>query len=258
MSWLAEMSGLYDPRVMIRGSGRPVILVPGMNGTADLFYRQVPLLERSYRVVTYSLRDDAESLDRLAADLANLIDLAAPAERQAIVVGESFGGAVALTTALRHPDRIAALIILNSFPHFGPQARLGMAIAALKIMPWGAMSLVRHLTAFRLHSPHTHRSEVRQFIARTVHATREGYINRLTLLKQFDVRQQLHDIQCPVLFLAAENDHLVPAVEQARYMAARVPASVMRILEGHGHICLIAPDIDLRAILDGWLGPPSP
>lgn len=253
MSWLAEMSIDYVPRLTIRGGGRSVILVPGMNGTADLFYRQVPLLERSYRVATYSLRDDAESLDVLAADLASVVDAVAPLERQAIVVGESFGGAVALTTALRHPDRIAALIILNSFPHFGPQARLRMAIAGLKIMPWGAMSFVRHLTAFRLHSPHTHRHEVRQFIARTVHATREGYLNRLTLLKQFDIRPQLADIRCPVLFLAAENDHLVPAVEQARYMSARVPGSVMRILEGHGHICLIAPDIDLGAILDEWL-----
>jgi len=247
----------YDPRLTIRGVGRPVILVPGMNGTADLFYRQVPLLERSYRVATYCLRDDAQSLETLAADLSNLVDVVSPAERRAIVVGESFGGAVALTTALRHPDRIAALIILNSFPYFGPQARLGMAIAGLKIMPWGAMSMVRHLTAFRLHSPHTHRNEIRQFIARTVHATREGYINRLILLKQFDVRHRLKDIRCPVLFLAAENDHLVPSVEQARYMADRVPGSVMRILEGHGHICLIAPDIDLGAILDAWLETPS-
>ena len=69
ISWLAEMPGKHDPRLTIRGNGRPVILVPGMNGTADLFYRQVPLLEQAYRVATYSLRDDAESLDALAADL---------------------------------------------------------------------------------------------------------------------------------------------------------------------------------------------
>jgi pimeloyl-ACP methyl ester carboxylesterase len=56
------------------------------------------------------------------------------------------------------------------------------------------------------------------------------------------------------LFLAAERDHLVPAVEQARCMAERVPASVFRILEGHGHICLIAPDIDLAQILHEWRG----
>lgn len=251
------MDSEYEPRLTIRGDGHPVILVPGMNGTPELFYRQVPLLERSYRVATYALRDDADSIDTLAADLAGVVERIAPSTRRATIVGESFGGAVALTTALRHPDRVEALIILNSFPRFAPQIRLRMAVAGLKILPWGAMSVVRHLTAFRLHSGHTDQAEIRQFIALTKHATREGYINRLTLLKQFDVRDRLGDIQCPVLFLAAENDHLVPAVEQARYMADRVPGAVIRILEGHGHICLIAPDIDLAAILDAWRGPSS-
>jgi pimeloyl-ACP methyl ester carboxylesterase len=54
------------------------------------------------------------------------------------------------------------------------------------------------------------------------------------------------------LFLASEHDHLVPAVAQARLMADRVPSSVMRILKGHGHICLIAPDLDLAQILHDW------
>ena len=88
----------YDPRVSIRGEGRAVVLVPGMNGTGELFYRQVPRLERSYRVATYTLREDAESLDLLAADLSHVVDVVAPIERRAIVVGESFGGAVALTS----------------------------------------------------------------------------------------------------------------------------------------------------------------
>ena len=35
-------------------------------------------------------------------------------------------------------------------------------------------------------------------------------------------------------------------------MAASTPRSVVRVLEGHGHICLIAPDIDLEQILNEW------
>jgi hypothetical protein len=35
-------------------------------------------------------------------------------------------------------------------------------------------------------------------------------------------------------------------------MAASTPHAVVRVLEGHGHICLIAPDIDLERILDEW------
>jgi pimeloyl-ACP methyl ester carboxylesterase len=115
------------------------------------------------------------------------------------------------------------------------------------------MSFVRHLTAFRLHSRHTHRAEVKEFIVRTAHAGRQGYVNRLRLLRRYDLRARLHEIDRPVLFLASERDHLVPAVAQARDMAARVPGSSVRILEGHGHICLIAPDLDLEQILSEWL-----
>jgi pimeloyl-ACP methyl ester carboxylesterase len=244
----------YDARLSIRGQGPGVVLVPGMNGTGELFYRQVPLLERSYRVATYALRDHAEDLDRLAADLAHVVDTVAPIDRRAIIVGESFGGAVALTFALSYPERVGALVILNSFPHFGPQLRLRLAIVSLAVLPWGAMSMVRHLTAFRLHSRHTHRADVKAFIELTAHATRDGYINRLRLLRRFDVRDRLHEIRRPALFLASEDDHLVPAVAQARYMADRVPSSTVRILNGHGHICLIAPDLDLARILDEWHG----
>ena len=242
----------YDPGLSIRGEGHGVVLVPGMNGSGELFYRQVPRLERSYRVATYSLREDAGSFEELAADLAHVVDFVAPVERRAIVVGESFGGAVALTFALSHPERVEALVILNSFSYFAPQLRLRLAIAGLSAVPWGAMSLVRRLTAFRLHSPHTHHAEVKQFIELTAHASRDGYINRLKLLRSYDVRDRLHELRQPALFLASENDHLVPAVAQARYMADRVPSSVMRILKGHGHICLIAPDLDLAEILHEW------
>jgi len=247
------MSEPYDPRLSIAGDGDAVVLVPGMNGSGDLFYRQVPRLARSFRVASYALRDDADSVERLAADLATVVDAIAPTRRRAIIVGESFGGAVALTFAIHYPERVEALVLINSFPHFAPQLSLRLAVAGLSIMPWGAMPLVRRLTAFRLHSKHTHHEEVRQFIRLTAAARRDGYINRLRLLQRFDVRDRLHEIVRPTLFLAAEHDHLVPAVSQARYMASRVPTCVMRVLEGHGHICLIAPDVCLRDILLPWL-----
>jgi pimeloyl-ACP methyl ester carboxylesterase len=240
----------YDPSLSIVGTGQPVILVPGMDGTGLLFYRQVPLLARSYRVVTYALRDTAATMDALMSDLARIIETVAPTERRAIVVGESFGGALALSFALARPEQVSRLVILNSFPYFAPQRRLRLAAVGLGALPWGAMGLVRRLTAFRLHSPHTHRQEIDRFMELTARASRGGYINRLKLLMQYDVRHRLHELRAPTLFLAADRDHLVPSVAQARYMAARVPGSMLRVLEGHGHICLIAPDIDLEALLN--------
>jgi pimeloyl-ACP methyl ester carboxylesterase len=55
------------------------------------------------------------------------------------------------------------------------------------------------------------------------------------------------------LFLAAERDRLVPSIAQARFMAARVPGATVRVLTGHGHVCLIAPGVDLGHILNEWV-----
>jgi pimeloyl-ACP methyl ester carboxylesterase len=246
------MIDTYEHGLSIHGAGEPVVLVSGMDGTGKLFYRQVPLLASSYRVATYALRDSATSMDQLVADLGDVIDAVAPDTSRATVVGESFGGALAMSLALARPEQVNGLVVLNSFPHFTPQARLHLARLGLRALPWGAMGLVRRLTASRMHSRHTHRDEIRRFMELTASASQEGYCNRLQVLTQYDVRQRLHDIRVPTLFLASSQDHLVPSVAQAQYMAARVPRSTIQVLDGHGHICLIAPDIDLGQILDAW------
>ena len=45
----------------------------------------------------------------------------------------------------------------------------------------------------------------------------------------------------------------LPSVQQARLMQSLTPGSAMRVLEGHGHSCLVAPDLDLGSILDEWM-----
>jgi pimeloyl-ACP methyl ester carboxylesterase len=116
------------------------------------------------------------------------------------------------------------------------------------------MALVRRITASRLHSRHTHRAELERFMQLTARASRRGYVNRLRILTAYDLRERLAELRAPALFLASDEDHLVPAVEQARFMADRAPAGVVRVLAGHGHICLISPDIDLGRLLTQWRG----
>jgi pimeloyl-ACP methyl ester carboxylesterase len=231
--------------------GDPLVLVPGLDGTGLLFYRQVPLLARRYTVTTHRLRDSAERFEELVADLDASVDQSGRGVRVTLV-GESFGGALALTYALTHPDRVARLVIINSFPFFSPQARLWLGYHLLRAMPWGVMPMVRQLTAWRMHSPHTGREELARFHELMRETTQQGYLSRLRMLRQYDVRDRLGDLRAPVLYLAADRDHLVPAVAEARKMSSATPQATLRILEGHGHICLIAPDLDLSTILEEW------
>lgn len=69
----------------------PLVLVPGIDGTGWLFYRQLPLLERRYAVTTTRLRDDARGMDELVADLHRSVEAAAAGP--VTLLGESFGGA---------------------------------------------------------------------------------------------------------------------------------------------------------------------
>lgn len=231
---------------------QPLVLVPGMDGTGLLFYRQVPLLTGRFAVTTHRLRDSAVHLTELVDELHERVE-AAGHGRPVTLVGESFGGALSLSYALAHPDRVARLVIVNSFPYFAPQVRLRLGYHLLRATPWGVMHVVRQVTAWRMHSPHTGREELRRFHQLMRATTRQGYLSRLLMLREYDVRARLPEIAVPVLFLAADRDHLVPSVAQARLMASLVPRATLRVLEGHGHICLIAPDIDLGALLDEWM-----
>jgi pimeloyl-ACP methyl ester carboxylesterase len=242
----------YDWRLSVRGAGEALVLVPGMDGTGQLFYRQTPSLSESFRTATYALRGKARTMDTLVDDLGAVIEAVSPETRRAVVVGESFGGALAMSFALARPEQVSALVVLNSFPYFAPRFRLRLARYGLALLPWGAMPLIRRATAFRLHSAHTHQEEIERFMELTASADREGYLNRLQVLMSYDIRHRLHDLRPPVLFLAAERDHLVPSVQQAQLMVARVPRGTLRVLHGHGHICLIAPEINLADMVTAW------
>ena len=242
----------YDPGITIRGSGPPLVLVPGLDGTGLLFYRQIPLLAAHYRVATWALRDDAPSMDVLVDDLRAVVDAVSIGHGRALVVGESFGGTLALSFALAHPDRTTGVVAINSFARVLPQPYLLLALAGIRAMPWGAMRLVRHLTAWRLHSPHTHRAEVRRFLSLTKATTRSGYLSRLRILRAYDVRERLATLAVPALFVASDRDHLIPSLREATRMAARVPDGALHVLRGHGHACLIAPGVDLAEILHDW------
>ena len=244
----------YDPRIAIEGEGPPFVYVPGMDGTGLLFYRQMPELSREYRVATYTLRGSARHMHTLVEDLASVVAQASPSGQKAVVFGESFGGALAMSFVLARPELVDRLIVLNTFPYFRPQLRLKIAIAWIRTFPWKTMALVRRLTATRMHSRYTHRDEIHRFLELTGGTTKEGYLNRLRILQEYDLRERLREIGVPTLLLAADRDHLIPSVEQASFMAERIPEATLRVLKGHGHGCLLAPNLHFARIVNEWLG----
>ncbi len=229
----------------------PILLVPGLDGTALLFYRQQPLLARAFDVIAFPLPDDPDiSMEGLIEDLHSLIKEVSDAG--VILVGESFGGALSLSTALAHPEDIRGLVIVNSFPWLARRAQIRAAPWAMRLIPWAAMPAVRSFTESRLHSHHTLPEDLAEFHQRARAIGRKGYIRRLELLRHYDIRDRLGSVAPPTLYLAGDEDRLLPSEHWARYMAERTPRSDLTILEGYGHICLINHDLDLLDHIAPW------
>ncbi len=103
------------------GRGAPIVLVHGCGGSALGFADAVEKLAGLGRVIAYDRRGCARSerpepyertsVAEHADDAADLLD--ALAATPAIVIGRSYGGTVATDLALRYPDRVRALVLLE-------------------------------------------------------------------------------------------------------------------------------------------------
>jgi pimeloyl-ACP methyl ester carboxylesterase len=107
----------------VEGTGPDVVLIHGANGnTRDWSFDVIPRLAGRYRLIAmdrpgmgYSDRvtrgfvdSPAQQADRLRAAAAAL------GAEKPIVVGHSYGGAIALAWALDHPDALSALVLLGA------------------------------------------------------------------------------------------------------------------------------------------------
>lgn len=99
------------------GSGPPVILLHAGIADRRMWREQLGGLSAGHRVIAVDLRGYGDSTLPIAAfahhdDVVGLLD-ALRIERAALV-GCSFGGAVAIDTALAHPGRVAALALIGT------------------------------------------------------------------------------------------------------------------------------------------------
>lgn len=241
------------------GRGYPLVLMhggPGADHWTMLPFRQ---LEDAFTLVFYDHRCNGRSVGAPVSSLSweNLTaDADALRERLGLekwaVLGHSFGGRVALEYALRYPDSLSHLVLLDtggdsrwdqeSAPDrlarrgFSPQTvRLARRFLNGRIAPWEYFpSLMRLAGAY---NPHTSlRSAVRHMIAERRSKVRpQAFIYTLTqMYNGWTVMDRLAEIQVPTLVMAGRDDFLWPPEHQAQ-LAAGIPNAQLWIIERAGH-----------------------
>ncbi len=231
------------------GEGPFLIYIPGLDGTGQLFCHQIEQLKSKYTVITFPLRNEASfTYADLTEDILSILEQ--EGIKKAIIVGESFGGTIALHLALEHQNRIERLILVNTFPFF--RRRLILGLGRL-LLPLAFVPLVRKgrniLARPVLLSELVDDKGIEVLLKHSWSHTYPTYVQRMKLLASHDVRSRLSEIKVPVTIVAAGRDKVVPSVKEAHFMARHMANAHIHVLPNHGHACLLSGSFSLASIL---------
>ncbi len=245
------------------GQGEPVMLIHGFPLSAEMWRPQRAALSQRYNVCAIDLRGFGRSdpptgtmsIDTYADDIVALLD--ALGIGQTIVGGLSMGGYVVMALLRRHPERIKAVMLLDTKmtpdTAMGRQGRNAMidqvreegaeAIAATMLPKMLTPATVRDNSALSEH--------VRRLMAS---ASVPGLIGALTALRDRpDSSMTLKNARIPGLIIVGDVDTLTPAGDAEAMRTAMYDACVVEI-PGAAHLSTLeqpsAVDAALLAFLD--------
>jgi len=206
-------------RVWDMGEGRPLLLLHGIAASRRLYFRVLPLLARRRRVLVPTLLGEEAPLRRVtyeeqADELQALLE--ALELRDVTVCGTSFGGAVALALAARHPARIAELIVHGGFLRYRLRradrallalspllpASLGAAYFASRVLKGRESALLAR------HAPGLDALNA-QWCRKTPFATLRA---RSRLIDAVDLAPRAAGISLPITLARGRLDRVVPEV----------------------------------------------
>lgn len=227
-----------------QGAGAPLLLVPGLGGTAVSWGAQTARLAAGYRVILHDHRGAGRSarplmtysVEQMAGDVLRVMD-ACGVER-AHVVGHSMGGAIGQVLAIEHPDRLASLVISCSWTHCDPY--IGRLFRFRRdFLERCGVDLYARMFPLMMFPPDWIAARDAEIDAR-VRDMAAGFgdpaigIARIDALLRFDRRDRLGQIKAPTLVIGCADDIVTPAYF-SRELARRIPGARLAMLSRGGH-----------------------
>ena len=232
-----------------------VLIIPGLDGHTALWRSVAHTVLPGLRPVWFDHADDrAEGgFDGLAERALARLDAEHVSAEPVYVLGESFGGPVALTLARRYPERVRALILVSTFGWYRTRALARCALAASHVLGDRAFHrLLRWshpLTAPGALGFDAPRAVLRAYLRRPLGDIR-AYRAKCQLSLQFDARTWLAEVPHRTFVLVGRSDPVVPP-SSGRQLAERLPAASLYTVDG-GHLPWCVYPERVGAMIADW------
>ncbi|WP_298234050.1 3-oxoadipate enol-lactonase [uncultured Azohydromonas sp.] len=192
------------------------------------------------------------TMAELADDAARLIDELALGP--VVWIGLSMGGMVGQELALRHPDKVKALVLANTTSGYPAEAQAGWAQRIAGIERGGLEAIVDGALQRWFHAGfHAERPEVvAHWRERVLSCDAAGYAACCHAIAGVDTTERLPRVAVPTLVVAGVLDQGTPP-EMARTIAQAIPGARLVVLREASHLSVLEqPDAFCEALED-WL-----
>lgn len=255
-------AGLPNSDIRDAGEGPAIVFSHGTLLDRTMFDSQINTLSARYRTIAYTSRAGTsrfgteESLDDLVDDcLAVTNDVGVD---RFVLVGMSVGGFMAVELALRHPERVAGLVLMaTQAAAYTPDERatFGSLLEPLDTDGFVPESVVNEFipVIFGERVEEERPELIRRWTdkwrrrpARALHAEYRSWIDKP------DRIDALRHLTMPTLILHGEGDRGI-SIDHAIEMHRRLPTSTLAVIPDSGHLITEEQSEIVTNHLDGWL-----
>jgi pimeloyl-ACP methyl ester carboxylesterase len=236
---------------LVGGEGEPIVFVHGWPTCSYMWRHQVPVLAERFRVYALDLpgfgdSDKPTDVSYTLAFYAGILDgfLKTMDIEQVSLVGHDLGGPIMLLWAVRHLERLARLVIMDTMPYPDLPLMLRLMLPAARLPGVGRAMVSRRGLRFALqlgtvgkevvtdelvlayYRPFSENLDARRVLLRILTELEPG--------EMVEIENNLGRITAPTLILWGEKDPSAP-LSIARRLQADIDGSLLKTIPNCGH-----------------------
>jgi len=245
------------------GSGPPVVMGHSILCSGEMWMYQMPKLAERYRVINIDQRGHGQSVPVTSSyELRDMVEDAFAVLdhleiKRAVWAGLSMGGMVAMHAAVTAPDRVAALVLLDT--HAGEETMY-------KKLKYRAMSIGARAFGVRPFFP----AVIPLLFGRTTLAENQSLVDKwkprfeeihvqslaravTALTRRSSILRELSEVQCPSLVIVGEEDASLPP-HLSREIVDALPNASLVVIPKAGHLSALEKPEEVTEAMLGFLG----